>query len=971
MPANLNNNSFATATDIATTAGSSPLTGSLSATGGDLVDYYRFSLSSGSNLKIVLNGLTGDAKLSLYRTTGGVATDSDLVQNLPTNNQGRLSDVIVLNDASAVAGTYYLKVDLGASVPSADYNLSVVTSGSDFSGSVLWRNQAGNFFAPWKIQDATVVGAAPRNIPNVYTLIGSGDFDGNGASDLLWRYLNPSDPTNNGQIYVWWTQDGITEGAGSQTPLKDSLGRTILVGQEWVIQALKDLDGNGTSDILWRNLASGDVVTWLLGKDGNSGGPTISGGAILNQGLGFSLPEAAGWDIVGVNNLDGQYGSDVLWINRFSNQVAIWTLTGTSILDRPVLPIQPPLDYKVIGFTDVTGDGKADILWRSEQRNQLVIWKMNGNAREKDIAYSVPSAYKVVATKDLDGDGISDLLWRNTSNGAAITYGWLMGAGTDGLSRKAEGEITRSNGSVPSPGAAYEVLGIQDFDGSDNATSHILWRGSGGDVYVWKINGLTLVEDKQLAGTGAVGAEYQLPSLNYGAYKEPQFGAIQLASQFQTIGGSSSTEAFDIGVLNNKGVYKDTVSNRNNKTDWYKFTVLQSTDFKASDENSSVSLELYKADANGNTVVPYPTEGNAIELDTGTYYLKVNAGGSSNGLLPYTLNVEGVPRTIDVFGTNFRLAETTATNPPTGSDIFSTDLPDVTTPGNPERKTVKSFLTIKNGGTVKTGSFKVKYYLSRTSTIDPDSSTTVLLKTVDVTNGVDPTVVGSQDPTTGTVTLIEDLVLPDGRNIDPKKFWTRDAGTYYIGVVIDAENNLVEGAEGEQNNTNQGNFLDSSSFVANNVQVAELVGQSLTVINPSQTYLPEGTLQVSYSVQNQGRRPTTDFNNKINIQFVLSQDNIIGNADDSTLVSDLVEIAGIAGSTASGPATSGVQTRNIFLPDSLDNFWQNLGTGTKTVYIGMRIDPGNLIEESVEDNNLNQGLGIDFASFQVNLQPIT
>ncbi|MBD2327732.1 pre-peptidase C-terminal domain-containing protein [Alkalinema sp. FACHB-956] len=971
MPANLNNNSFATPTNITTTAGSSPLTGSLSATGGDEVDYYRFSLSSDSNLKIVLNGLTGDARLSLYRRTdSAVATENDLVQNLPTNNQGRLSDVIVLNDAAAGAGTYYLKVDLGSAAPSADYKLSVVTSSSDFSGSILWRNSAANVFAPWRIQDTTVVGTSSQPISSDYVLVGTGDFDGDGTNDFFWqnRNINSSD---YGAAAIWWTNDGMTFAPGSAA-IRDSLGNVIRVGQEWNVQSLKDLDGNGTADILWRNLVSGDIAMWLMGKNPQTGVPTISGGTILNRALGFTLPASSGWDVVGVNNIDSQFGADVLWKNRFSNQVALWTLSSTAILSATVVPIQPSLDYKIIGFVDVTGDGQADIIWRNDQRNQLAIWKMNGTTLVDSVAYSVSSAYKVAAIKDLNGDGIADFLWRNTDNGQGGTYGWLMGGGTNGLAYTAARQLSLTNGSNPFVGSGYEVLGVHDFDGFNNSTSHILWRGQAGDVYVWKMDGLTIVESKLLSN--ATGSAWQLPSLNYGDYKEPQFGSVQLTSQFQTIGGSSSTEAFDIGVLNNKGVYKDTVSNRNNKTDWYKFTVLQSTDFKASDENSSVSLELYKADANGNlttTAVPYPTEGNAIILDTGTYYLKVNAGGSSNGLLPYTLNVEGVPRTIDVFGTNFRLAETTATNPPTGSNDFSTDLPDVTNTGNPERKTVKSFLTIKNGGTVKTGSFKVKYYLSRTSTIDPDSSTTVLLKTVDVTNGVDPAVVGSQDPTTGTFTLIEDLVLPDGRNIDPKKFWTRDAGTYYIGVVIDADNNLVEGAEGEQNNTNQGNFLDSSSFVANNVQVAELVGQSLTVINPSQTYLPEGTLQVSYSVQNQGRRPTTDFNNKINIQFVLSQDNIIGNADDSTLVSDLVEIAGIAGSTASGPATSGVQTRNIFLPDSLDNFWQNLGTGTKTVYIGMRIDPGNLIEESVEDNNLNQGLGIDFASFQVDLQPIT
>lgn len=967
MPANLNNNSFATATNITTTAGSSPLTGSLSTTvGGDLADYYRFSLSSGSNLKIVLNGLTGDAKLSLYRRTdSAVATESDLVQNLPTNNQGRLSDVIVLNDAAAVAGTYYLKVDLDPSAPTADYNLSVVTSSSESSGSILWRNSSANVFAPWKIQDTTIVGTSSQTISGDYVLVGTGDFDGDGNNDFFWQNRNPSS-SEYGTVAIWWTNDGMTYAPGSAA-IRDSLGNIIKVGQEWNVQSLKDLDGNGTADILWRNLASGDIAMWLMGKDPQTGVPTISGGTILNRALGFTLPTSSGWDVVGVNNVDGQFGADVLWKNRFSNQVALWTLSSTAILSATVLPIQPPLDYKIIGFVDVSGDGQADIVWRSDQRNQLAIWKMNGTTLVDSVAYSVPSAYKVVAVKDLNGDGIADFLWRNTDNGQGGTYGWLMGGGNNGLAYKAALQLSFANGNTPVVGAAYEVLGVHDFDGFNNTTSQILWRGQGGDVYVWKMDGLTIVESKLLSSS--TGSAWQLPSLNYGDYKEPQFGVVQLASQFQTIGGSSSVEAFDIGVLNNKGTYTDTVSNRNNKTDWYKFKVLQSTDFKASDGNTSVSLELFKADANGNfttTSVPYPTEGGTITLDTGTYYLKVNAGGSSNGLLPYTLNIEGVPRTIDVFGTNFRLAETTATTAPTDNTIFSTDLPDVTNTSTPEKKTVRSFLTIKNGGTVKTGSFKVRYYLSRTATIDPNNVNTVLLKTVNVTNGVDPVVAGSQDPNTGTITLTEDLVLPDGQNLDPKKFWTRDAGTYYIGAVIDADDNLAEGAEGELNNSNRGNFLDSSSFVANNVQVFELVGQSFSIAT-SKVYVPTDDLTINYSVQNQGRRAITS-NNKFNIQFVLSKDNIIGNSDDSTLASAVAELGALPGSTPSGPGTSGSQTYTIFLPDSLDAFWnQYSGGGTQTVYVGMKIDSTNFIEESVEDNNFSQGLGIDFASFQVNL----
>ncbi|WP_339748101.1 choice-of-anchor D domain-containing protein, partial [uncultured Rubinisphaera sp.] len=56
----------------------------------------------------------------------------------------------------------------------------------------------------------------------------------------------------------------------------------------------------------------------------------------------------------------------------------------------------------------------------------------------------------------------------------------------------------------------------------------------------------------------------------------------------------------------------------------------------------------------------------------------------------------------------------------------------------------------------------------------------------------------------------------------------------------------------------------------------------------------------------------------------------------------------------------GVQYR---LPDANHSFWK----GSGTYYLGMIIDPGNLIDEVNENNNSNQGSKLDWVSFEIDL----
>jgi hypothetical protein len=73
--------------------------------------------------------------------------------------------------------------------------------------------------------------------PGGFSVVGVGDFNGDGTSDILWQN------TSTGQVDEWTMKNG--QWAGS-TNLGIHPGGFSLVGTG-------DFTGNGTSDVLWHH----------------------------------------------------------------------------------------------------------------------------------------------------------------------------------------------------------------------------------------------------------------------------------------------------------------------------------------------------------------------------------------------------------------------------------------------------------------------------------------------------------------------------------------------------------------------------------------------------------------------------------------------------------------------------------------------------------------------------------------------
>lgn len=241
-----------------------------------------------------------------------------------------------------------------------------------------------------------------------YTLT-TGDFTGDGKTDLAWTYLGA---TNKTYVAIS-TGSGWTFAAVQQRPEAISWsGYHVLVG---------DTDGDGDDDLIVNSL--GSVNRTYVSLSNGDGTLDMSHGAFDHTLPGWG-PYAA---FIGDVNKDGR--SDLIWNSVGSSQpnrtyAGMFSANGYTYAQGPAYDHPTTCCWtgyqRIVG--DFNGDGATDLAFSSLITGGRAIHqdRSNPNGSWTALMPSV-SARQVDAgnftayVADIDGDGISDLIWNQTS----------------------------------------------------------------------------------------------------------------------------------------------------------------------------------------------------------------------------------------------------------------------------------------------------------------------------------------------------------------------------------------------------------------------------------------------------------------------------------------------------------------------------------------------------------------------------
>jgi hypothetical protein len=244
-------------------------------------------------------------------------------------------------------GAQTLSTGVIANVPT---NWSIIGQ-RDFTGNgntdLLWRDNSGNL-AMWFMNGLQISSTASLgNVPSNWSIYGTGDLNGDGIGDLLWR------DSSSGAVAVWFmAARGISSTASygvlpsnwtiigddnkGDIFLRDSAGDIAIwqvrgpqithaavlanVTSNWVVLGFGDFNGDGNTDLLFRDTNSGTVAIWFLNS---------SGGIQSTASVG-SVPTGTTWQIALTGDYNGDGYSDML-LTDGSGNVAIWFMNGATI----------------------------------------------------------------------------------------------------------------------------------------------------------------------------------------------------------------------------------------------------------------------------------------------------------------------------------------------------------------------------------------------------------------------------------------------------------------------------------------------------------------------------------------------------------------------------------------------------------------------------------------------------------------
>ena len=175
---------------------------------------------------------------------------------------------------------------------------------------------------------------------------GTGDFFGNGRSDILWQ-------NTDGSVAIWDMRGNIITGGGIAG---------FNPGANWQVKGVGNFFGTGNTDIAWQS-DDGTVAIWHMN------GQSIAGGGLVGFNPGTD------WHLRGTGSFSGDGNHDLLF-QKDDGSMAVWKMQGTTIVGGGIIPASLGSSWHAYGSDGmrfINGETGNDTLTATSQPDQFVL----------------------------------------------------------------------------------------------------------------------------------------------------------------------------------------------------------------------------------------------------------------------------------------------------------------------------------------------------------------------------------------------------------------------------------------------------------------------------------------------------------------------------------------------------------------------------------------------------------------------
>lgn len=273
-----------------------------------------------------------------------------------------------------------------------------------------------------------------------YSVVGIGDFNHSGGSELMFR----NNTTGDMGYYQIVNNSTIWHHIGGSSP-------------NYSVVGIGDFNKSGTSEVMFRD-ATGDMGYYQIGNNDTFtwhvlGGISTSTYSVVDIG-DFN---DSGTSEIMFRNASGDMGYDVV---NADGTVPTWHHIGSSTPS-----------YAVVGIGDFNNSGTAEVLFSNPTTGDAGYYQINSNDTFTWHHLGVLAAgYSVVGVGNFDNAGGSEIMMRDLTGDMGY------------YSISSDVPIWHPVGAST---ATYSTVGIGDFNNS--GTSEVMFRGPSGDLGYYKI----------------------------------------------------------------------------------------------------------------------------------------------------------------------------------------------------------------------------------------------------------------------------------------------------------------------------------------------------------------------------------------------------------------------------------------------------------------------------------------------------